>query len=152
MPGVEPVEVPPDPTVFAGSWFNSAAIIKCELNFFFFPLGGRFTCSAGSGHVLERAGPFPSGAKCKPKPFCCPGGVSQGLPIPSAVLGKVSCFICSSEEAQSEGLGSSWGSVCFPLTINARFPIVGGVRGFAGQLGGGFRAMVGAPFPLTGEH
>lgn len=48
----------------------------------------------------------------------------------------MSCFICSSEEAQSEGLGSPWGSVCFPSTINARFPIVGGVRGFAGQLGG----------------
>lgn len=74
--------------------------------------------------------------KRKPKPFCCPGGVSQGLPIPSAVLQKVSCFICSSEEVQSEGLGSLWGSVCFPLTINARFPIVGGVWGFAGQIGG----------------
>lgn len=79
MPGVELVEVPPDPTVFAGSWFNSAVIIKCELNFFF-PLGGRFTCSAGSSHVLERAGPFPSGAKRKPKPFCCPGGCRRGSP------------------------------------------------------------------------
>lgn len=39
MPGIEPVEVPPDPTVFAGSWFNSAAIIECELKFFF-PLEG----------------------------------------------------------------------------------------------------------------
>lgn len=88
MPGVEPVEVPPDLTVFAGSWFNSAAIIKCELNFFFFPLGGRFTCSAGSGHVLERAGPFPSGAKCKPKPFCCPGGCRRGSPSRRPSLGR----------------------------------------------------------------
>lgn len=81
MPGVEQVEVPPDPTIFAGSRFNSAAIIEREPHFFFFPLGsGGFCaprCPATCSGVTDPSQAVPNLTQ---SPSATPGGFWGGSP------------------------------------------------------------------------
>lgn len=88
MPGVEPVEVPPDPTVFAGSWFNSAAIIKCELNFFFSPLEGGLRAPLGPATCLSVPDPSQVVPNVNQSPSAAPGGCRRGSPSRRPSLGR----------------------------------------------------------------
>lgn len=112
--GDEQVEVPPHLSIFAGSWFNSAAILSVSFNFS--PLERVFCALLCPATCSSAPDPSQAVPNLIQSPSAAPGGVPRGLPIPATILEEVSGFICSSEEARSEG----WLPCGFPFAFPRR--------------------------------